>query len=263
MDNILQFDNLRVSYGAENLALDGVSLSVERGSVLVIVGESGSGKSTLIRSVLGLLPPGGAIRSGKILFMGEDLSGLGPAQLRKLRGSRIALIFQDARSSFNPKRKIGSQFIESLRSHTALSVGEARRIALTALADVHMPNPAWVMNAYAFELSGGMCQRVALAMAISEYAQPALLLADEPTSSLDVTIQAQVIRQMLDFRERYGTSIVLVTHNFGVAAYMADHIAVMRGGRLIEWGERDRVILRPQHEYTETLLGAVPRMEVL
>ena len=262
MKSILEINDLSVSYNKNNLALNHVSLSVSQGSILVIVGESGSGKSTLIRSVIQILPPGGKINSGKINFQNDDLIGLKPEQMRRLRGSQIALIFQNARACLNPKRKIGFQFIESLRSHSSLSAKEARRIALAALSDANLPNPERVMDAYAFELSAGMCQRIVFAMAISEYAQPLLLLADEPTSSLDATIQAQVIRQMLDYRERFGTSIIMVTHNFGVAAYMADTIAVMRDGCLVEWGERDDIILHPQCEYTKELLDAVPKLEV-
>ena len=259
---ILQFEDLSIRYNGNKLAVDHVSISVPQGSILVVVGESGSGKSTLIRSVIGLLSPGGEITGGRILFLNEDLYRLKPSQMHTIRGNRIAMVFQDARASLNPRRKIGSQFIESLRSHTSLSVKEARQIAVTALAGVSMPNPERVMDAYTFELSGGMCQRIAMAMVISEFKQPQLLLADEPTSSLDVTIQAQVVRQILGYRERYGTSIVLVTHNFGVAAYMADHIAIMKEGRLVEWGERDQVVFSPQNEYTKKLLAAVPKMEV-
>jgi len=262
MDNILQIERLSVRYNKDRPALDQVSLSVPRSSILVIVGESGSGKSTLIRAVIGLLPAGGEIVDGRILFQQKDITHLPPSQMRNLRGNSIAMIFQDARSSLDPRRTIGSQFVESLRSHSRLSVRDARKIAVEALINVSMPNPERVMNAYTVALSGGMCQRIALAMAISEYTQPLLLLADEPTSSLDATIQAQVVRQILGCRERYGVSIVMVTHNFGVAAYMADSIIVMRGGRIVEWGERDQVILHPQDEYTKELLDAVPKVAV-
>ena len=263
MDAILHFKNLSIQYNKNTLAVNQVNLSVLRGSILVIVGESGSGKSTLIRSVIGLLPVGGEITTGQILYQNEDLAHIEASQMHMLRGNEIAIVFQDARAHLTPKRKIGSQFIESMRSHSFLSVKEARDIALDALKGVNIPDPARIMDAYAFELSSGMCQRVALAMAISEYSQPKLLLADEPTSSLDVTNQAQMIRQILGYRERFSTSIIMVTHNFGIAAYIADYIAIMRGGRLIEWGERDHVIIDPQNEYTRELLDAVPKMEGL
>ena len=254
----LKIENLSVCYHYDQPAVDHVSLSLGKHEIMVIAGESGSGKSTLIRAVMGLLPGGGKITDGRVLCEGLDLTRLTSAQLRTLRGNNVAMAFQDARSSLNPKRKIGSQFIESLRSHKPISAKEARGMALSVLADMHLPDPARIMNSYTFELSGGMCQRVALAMAISEYAKPDILLADEPTSTLDVMIQAQVIRQMLSYRERFGTSIILVTHNFGIAAYMADTIAVMRKGRIVEWGTRDQVILDPQNEYTKSLLKAVP-----
>ncbi|MCL1805206.1 MAG: ABC transporter ATP-binding protein [Clostridiales bacterium] len=257
----LEIDNLTVSYPHGEPAVDHAGFTMAKSEIVVVAGESGSGKSTLIRAVIGLLPGGGRITEGRILCQGLDLTRLPPRQLRALRGRTIALAFQDARSSLDPKRKIGSQFTESLRSHRLLSAAEARRMALRVLADMHLPDPGRIMNSYTFELSGGMCQRIALAMAISEYAKPDILLADEPTSTLDVMLQAQVIRQMLSYRERFGTSIILVTHNFGVAAYMADTIVVMRKGRIVESGSRDQVILDPQHDYTKSLLAAVPTMK--
>ena len=262
MNVILQFDNLSVQYNKAHLALDCVNLAVPQGSILAVVGESGSGKSTLIRAAIDLLPSGGEIVSGRVLYLGDDIARYTPHQMRKLRGNQITMIFQDARSSLNPKRKIGRQFVETLRENSSLSASEARSISTKILGDIGVTNPDRVMGSYTFELSGGMCQQIALAMAISEYTRPKLLLADEPTGSLDATTQAQVIHQMFGYRERFGTSIVLVTHNFSVAAYIADHIAVMRGGRIVEWGKRDSVILDPQNEYTRDLLDAVPRMEV-
>ena len=259
---VLAFENFSVRYQKSLLAVNDVSLCATRGSILAVVGESGSGKSTLIRSVIGLLPPDGEIVSGRMLFCDENITHPTPSRLHTLRGKEIAMVFQDARASLNPRRKIGSQFIESLRCQERYSVKEATRIALEVLADVRMTDPKRVMDSYSFELSGGMCQRVALAMSISKYVQPKLLLADEPTSSLDVTMQAQMIRRLLEYRDRFGTSIVIVTHNFGVAAYMADYIAVMKGGSLVEWGERDRIILSPHEPYTRRLLDAVPQMEV-
>ena len=208
-EDILQIEDLSVSYNKGEPALKHVSLAVRKGSILVIVGESGSGKSTLIRAVAGLLSAGGEIEGGRILFQQEDITQHGASLMRSIRGSRIAMIFQDARASLNPRRKIGSQFIESLRSSATLSAVDARLIALAALADIHVPDPLHVMNSYPFELSGGMCQRVTMAMAISEFAQPKLLLADEPTSALDVTIQAQIIRRILGYRERFGVSIAI------------------------------------------------------
>jgi len=263
MNFILQLYNLSVKYRNKDLpTIENLNLSVRKGSILVIVGESGSGKSTLIRSVIGLLPTGGEIISGQLLFQDKDITKLPYAQARELRGKQIAMIFQDPRAALNPRRKIGSQFVEVLRSHASISFKEARNIALSALADVRMPDPTRVMDSYAFELSGGMCQRVAFAMAISEYIQPSLLLADEPTSALDVMIRAQVVRQILWYRENFGVSIIMVTHDFNIAAFLADQIAVMRDGRLIEWGDRDQIINAPNSEYTKKLLSAAPKMEM-
>ena len=258
MNAFLAIDRLTVRYSQDAPAVDALSLHLAKNEILVVVGESGSGKSTLIRAVMGLLQGNGSIAEGHIYFDGLDLVRLPRAQYRALRGNKIAMVFQDARSHLNPRRKIGSQFVESLRCHMRLPANEARRIALAVLADMHLPDPGRIMDSYAFELSGGMCQRVALAMAISDFSRPELLLADEPTSTLDVMIQEQVIRQILDYRDRYGVSVVMVTHNFGVAAYMADHIAVMHKGRLVEWGTRDQIILEPQDEYTRSLLASVP-----
>ena len=267
METFLEIDGLTVNYqkrgGAGGPAVDRVSLKLEKNEILVVVGESGSGKSTLIRAVMGLLPRGGKITEGRILIDGVDLAALEPAILRSLRGRKIAMMFQDARSYLNPRRKIGSQFVESLRGQLRIPAKEARIIALDVLAGMHLPDPARVMDSYTFELSSGMCQRIAFAMAISEYTKPELLLADEPTSALDVMMQAQVIRQILAYRERSGAAVILVTHNIGVAAYVADSIAVMQQGRLVEWGPRDQVILEPGHEYTRALLAAVPKMGAL
>jgi len=262
MSKFLEIDDLTICYRQNQPAVDRVCLSMEKGEILVIAGESGSGKSTLVRGIMGLLPGDGRITGGRILCEGLDLARLKPSEMRALRGGAFAMVFQDPRSCLNPKRKIGAQFIECLRSHRRIPTAEARSMALGILADMRLPDPLRIMEAYTAELSGGMCQRIALAMAISEYARPDLLLADEPTSTLDVMIQAQIIRQILSYRERYGVSIVLVTHNLGIAAFMADFIAVMQKGRVVEWGTRDQVIRDPQHAYTKSLLKASPRMEV-
>jgi ABC-type dipeptide/oligopeptide/nickel transport system ATPase component len=261
MDAILEIDSLTVRYGDDKLAVDGVSMKAPRESIVVIVGESGSGKSTLIRSVIGLLSAGGKIVGGKIFFQGNNILQLPSALQRKLRGGQIAMIFQEAGIYLNPKRKIGSQYIESIKSHLTLSTKDAYNLALSNLEKMYLPEPERIMEAYAFELSGGMCQRVAIAIAMTM--TPLLMLADEPTSALDVTIQAQVIRQLMELRERHGTTILIVTHNFGIASYMADFIAVMKNGGIVEWGARDRVINEPRHSYTKLLLNAVPKMRTL
>lgn len=235
-----------------------VTMSVKPKEIIGIVGESGSGKSTLVRAVLGLMPSGGRVSGGEIIFKGRNLLDYSKQEWRELRGNRIAMIFQNPGTALNPTRKIGSQFIESIQSHFDSSKAEAFAKALAMLGKMRLPDPASIMNSYTFQLSGGMKQRVAIAMAMTM--EPELLLADEPTSALDVTIQAQVVRQMMDLRNQFNTSIIIVTHNIGVAAYMSDKIGVMRQGELLEWGTRTQVINNPQHDYTANLLAAMPEL---
>lgn len=235
-----------------------LTMSVKPKEIIGIVGESGSGKSTLVRAVLGLMPSGGRASGGEIIFKGRNLLDYSKQEWRELRGNRIAMIFQNPGTALNPTRKIGSQFIESIQSHFDSSKAEAFAKALAMLGKMRLPDPASIMNSYTFQLSGGMKQRVAIAMAMTM--EPELLLADEPTSALDVTIQAQVVRQMMDLRNQFNTSIIIVTHNIGVAAYMSDKIGVMRQGELLEWGTRTQVINNPQHDYTANLLAAIPEL---
>ncbi|MHB1651483.1 MAG: ABC transporter ATP-binding protein [Desulfitobacteriaceae bacterium] len=236
-----------------------MSLEAKQGQIISIVGESGSGKSTLIRAVLGLLSAGGRVTEGRILFDGKNLLANTERQWQQLRGSKIAMVFQDAGRYLNPIRRIGNQYVESIQSHTSLSKAQCRSMALNMLHKMRLQDGEHILRSYPFELSGGMKQRVAVAMAMTM--QPRLLLADEPTSALDVTIQAQVVRQMMELRHEFGTAIVIVTHNMGVASYMADKIGVMQKGILVEWGERDQVINNPRHAYTRQLLSAVPELE--
>lgn len=255
---ILRINNLSINYGEQRLVVKNVNLSVNSKEIIGIVGESGSGKSTLIRAVLGLLPIGGKVSAGEIIFKGRNLLEYSKKEWRKLRGNRIAMIFQDAGASLNPTRKIGNQFVESIQCHFESSNAEAYAKGVDMLGKMRLPDPARVMNSYTFQLSGGMKQRVAIAMAMAM--EPELLLADEPTSALDVTIQAQVVRQMMDLRNQSKTSIIMVTHNMGVASYMSDKIGVMRQGEFVEWGTRAQVINNPQHEYTAKLLSAIPEL---
>lgn len=256
---LLQIDNVSIAYCHQANVVNQVSLSVEQGQIISIVGESGSGKSTLLRSILGLLSAGGSVTEGRILFEGKNLLANTERQWQQLRGSKIAMVFQDAGRSLNPIRRIGNQYVESIQSHTSFSKAQCRSMALNMLHRMRLPDGERILRSYPFELSGGMKQRVAVAMAMTM--QPQLLLADEPTSALDVTIQAQVVRQMMELRHEFGTTIVIVTHNMGVASYMADNIGVMQKGRLVEWGERDHVINNPRHPYTRRLLSAVPELE--
>ncbi len=254
----LNVEGLSVAYQDGKRALHDICFSVPEGAIAAVVGESGSGKSTLLRAVLGLLPAGGRVEAGRILFEGEDIGGCSKEQLRHMRGEQIAMIFQNAGEFLNPRRTVGSQYLEMLRYHLPGSRREHRALALSMLAGLKLPDGERIMTSYPFQLSGGMCQRVAIAMAMS--LSPRLLLADEPTSALDVTIQAQVVQEMLQLRKRLGTAIVLVTHNIGLAAHMADYIMVMKGGEQKEFGTREQVIERPSSEYTRYLLDAVPEL---
>ena len=214
----------------------------------------------LIRSIMGLLPGNGRVARGEILFGGKDLTRISEREMRSLRGNKISMIFQDAAASLDAKKKIGYQFAEVLCAHRSISTAQARRKAAEMLQQIAMPDPDRILDSYPFELSGGMVQRVAIAMAVSLESE--LLLADEPTSALDVTIQAQVVRLLIDMRDRFGSTVIIVTHNIGVASYMADYIAVMHEGRLVEMGTRDEIIEAPKEAYTKMLISSVPDMEI-
>lgn len=251
---MLEIDALTVAYGAHP-ALRDFSLHMTAGEIVALVGESGSGKTTAIRSILGLLPPGGSVTEGRILFEGQSLQGLSARQWKALRGKKLSMIFQDSGSMLNPIRTIGSQFREYIRAHSDLSKKDAKMLSTEMLERMGLSDPESILSAYPFQLSGGQRQRVGIAMAMTF--QPKLLLADEPTSALDVTTQAQIVRQMLELRDTYGTAILLVTHNLAVAAYMADRVLVMQNGSIIEQGERES-LLQSQKPYTRQLLQAVP-----
>ena len=256
--SILQIEHCTICYQNGANAVSDVSLSAEQGEIISIVGESGSGKTTLIRAILGLLPPGGRVTEGKILFDGRDLVKLSEKQMEDLRGRDIAMIFQDVGTSMDPIRKIGSQYRESIAVHERMSAEAYRSKAVTMLKHMQLTDTDRIMDAYPFELSGGMKQRVGIAMGMT--ARPRLLLADEPTSALDVTIQAQVVRQMRQLRDEYGATIILVTHNMGVASYLSDRIGVMCRSRMVEFGARDEIIFHPKEQYTRDLLDAVPKL---
>lgn len=250
---LLELERLTIAYGGQTAVQD-VSLSVEPGEILGIVGESGSGKSTLIRAIMGLLPPGGQITGGEIRYDGASLRSCTESQLRRLRGREIGMVFQDSAASLCPVRTVWAQLRESLGRD--VSRDEARARALELMESIRLEEA--VLESYPFQLSGGMNQRVGLVLAMAQ--RPSLLLADEPTSALDVTVQKEVIREMLALRQRYGTAIVLVTHNIGVVEAMADRVAVLRGGILEELGEREQVLKAPRSDYTRSLIAAVPRL---
>ena len=256
--NILDIKNCTICYQNGAPAVSDVSLSVSEGEIVSIVGESGSGKTTLIRAVLGLLPPGGKITGGEILFDGIDLAKADELQMQDIRGKEIAMIFQDVGAALDPIQKIRNQYEEAIEVHEKLPRHRYVEKAVEMLKKMHLTDPNRVMNSYPFELSGGMKQRVGIAMAMTF--NPELLLADEPTSALDVTTQAQIVRQMMELRDKSGTGIIIVTHNLGVAAYMADQLIVMQNGKVVDQGTRDQVMNHPTNAYTKKLLAAVPEM---
>jgi peptide/nickel transport system ATP-binding protein len=256
--SLLNINNVSIRYGRQEPVVKNVSMSIGRNDIVGIVGESGSGKSTLIRAILGILPAGSSICSGNIIFKDRNLLEFSKKEWREVRGNRIAIIFQDAGRSLTPILKIGDQFIETVKSHFDISKADAHDKAKAMLAKMQLPDVNRIMNSYPFELSGGMKQRVAIAMAMTM--EPELLLADEPTSSLDVTVQAQVVREMMELRKNFNTTIIMVTHNMGVASYMCDKIGVMHQGELVEWGSKNQVINHPKSDFTRRLLSAVPEL---
>ena len=240
--------------------MDGVSLSVEKGRTLGIVGESGCGKSVLSLSVMRLVPPPGRIAGGRILFDGRDLLALPPAEMRDIRGRRIAMIFQEPMTSLNPVFTIGDQITEAIRAHDRSSSSAALKSrAIAALERVRLPTPARQFDKYPHQLSGGMRQRVMIAMALA--CEPDLLIADEPTTALDVTVQAQILDLLRELQQQSGMAIVLITHDLGVVAEMADEVAVMYAGRVVERTRGADIFDDPQHPYTLGLLGSIPRIE--
>jgi oligopeptide/dipeptide ABC transporter ATP-binding protein len=237
----------------------GLSLDVGRGEVVGLVGESGSGKSVTCRAVLGLVPPPGAILAGEILLDGRDIAGAPERELRRIRGTEVAMVFQDPMSSLNPVFSVGRQIVEVLTKHLDMSRGAARGRAVDLLDRVGIPSPERRMKAYPHELSGGMRQRVMLALALA--GEPRLLLADEPTTALDVTIQDQILVLLRDIRDETGMSIILVSHDLGVIAQTCDRVAVMYAGHLVEVARARELFARPRHPYTRALLEAIPRIE--
>ena len=237
-------------------AVDDVSFSVARGQVLGLVGESGSGKSVTGFSIIGLVDPPGRIAGGSIWYQGRDLAKLSEREMRDLRGNRIAMIFQDPMMTLNPVLRIDTQMIEAVRAHTKVSHAEARARSRDALGMVGIPSPEERLNAYPHQFSGGMRQRVAIAIALLH--NPDLLIADEPTTALDVTIQAQILAEVQKLAIEHGTALIWITHDLSVIAGLADEIAVMYAGRVVESGEATTVLDRPQHPYTHGLIGSVP-----
>jgi len=261
--SVLKVEGLRTHFHTDDgvvKAVDGVSFEVEAGKILGLVGESGSGKSVTNLSVLRLVPtPPGRYEGGRILFHGEDVLSMPEAKLRSLRGNRIAMIFQDPMTSLNPYLRVSRQIGEVLELHEGLSRSEARSRSIELLERVGIPDPTKRVDQYPHEFSGGMRQRVMIAMALA--CKPELLLADEPTTALDVTIQAQILDLIKGLCRDLGTAVILVTHDLGVVAGLADDVAVMYAGRIVERGPVVPLFREPQHPYTEGLLASVPRLD--
>lgn len=255
---MLEIKDLTIQYGDKDPVVENFSLSLKKGEIITIVGESGSGKSTVLSSILGLLPNGGKIISGDIIYNGESMLSKSLNQWRELRGTEITMISQDSGGTLNPIRKIGKQFVEYIQTHSKMSTKEAEEKAKDMFSKVNLPDPEIIMKSYPHQLSGGMKQRVGIAMALTFH--PKIILADEPTSALDVITQAQIVKEIMDLRKKFDTSIIMVTHNLGVAAYISDKIIVMQNGKIVDAGNKNEVIENPKSEYTKKLLEAVPEI---
>jgi oligopeptide/dipeptide ABC transporter ATP-binding protein len=255
---------LRTHFASERgevRAVDGVDFTLERGRTLGIVGESGCGKSVTALSIMGLVPqPPGRIAGGEVLFEGEDLLKATPARMRDLRGDKLSMIFQEPMSSLNPAFPVGEQVAEALLRHKKIGPSEANKQAVEMLRRVRIPSPERRAADYPHQLSGGMRQRVMIAMALA--CDPKLLIADEPTTALDVTIQAQILELMRLLRAELGTAIILITHDLGVIAELADEVLVMYAGKVVERCSVERLFSLPQHPYTIGLLGSIPRLHL-
>ena len=261
---LLEVNDLRTHFATDDgefPAVDGVSFSVDAGRTLAIVGESGCGKSVTSLSIMGLVPsPPGSIRGGSIRFEGRELVGAPARELQDLRGNGMAMIFQEPMSSLNPVFTIGDQIVEGLLRHRPITRAEAMEQALAALRKVRMPAPEQRFHDYPHKLSGGMRQRAMIAMALA--CEPRLLIADEPTTALDVTIQAQILELIRTLQSETGTAVILITHDLGVVAEVADDVVVMYSGRVVERAPVQQLFDQPQHPYTVGLLGSIPRLDI-
>jgi oligopeptide/dipeptide ABC transporter ATP-binding protein len=261
-EKLLQVNGLKVRFATEDgvvRAVDGVDFELERGKVLGIVGESGSGKSVTAMTLLGLTRDKNTRFEGEVLYRDQDLLKLPESRLREVRGNEIAMIFQDPMTSLNPVYTVGSQIVEAITTHEQASKSEAKRRAVELLRQVGIPNPQVRVDDYPHQFSGGMRQRAMIAMALS--CNPDVLIADEPTTALDVTIQAQILELLDRLRADFDSAVILITHDLGVVAEVADDIVVMYAGRIVERGAKRQLFYDPQHPYTWGLLGSIPRLD--
>ena len=262
MAEALRVENLHVRFGTvggQVKALNGVSFVQEEGQIYCVVGESGAGKSTLALAIMGLLPINASVPEGRIIFDGVDLLQASQEHLRRLRGNEISMVFQDAQSALNPVQLVGPQLEEVILAHSDVSGRIANRMAQDILVEMGLPDPRRIMGAYPFSLSGGMCQRVMLAIAL--VLRPRLLIADEPTSGLDVTLQAEILERLKTLCREQGSSILLITHDMGIVANMAHKVGVIYAGTVVESAEVVHLFQQPQHPYTWSLLKTLPRLD--
>ncbi len=263
MSRVLEVENLRVTFpgpsGTRVSAVDGVSFTLDRGETLALVGESGCGKSLTSLSLVRLVPDPGRIESGTVIRLGDtDVLGLEGEALRRIRGRRIGMIFQDPMSSLNPVFRVGDQIAEGILAHFDVPKREARERAVALLAEVGIPDPAGRASAYPHQLSGGMRQRVMIAIALG--AEPEILVADEPTTALDVTVQAQILEVLDRLQAARGMAVLLITHDLGIVAGRADRVAVMYAGQIVEEADTRELFARPSHPYTQGLFSSIPRL---
>lgn len=261
---LLDIENLKLSFftpGGEVQSLRDVTISLNEGEVLGIVGESGSGKSVTAFSIMKLTPYPGRIIGGSITFNGKKISEMSEKEMRRVRGNEVSIIFQDPMTSLNPVYTIGNQIMEVIRLHTDATKEQARKRAEELLELVGINEPEKRLKQYPHEMSGGMRQRIMIAIALA--CEPKLLIADEPTTALDVTIQAQILELMMELKEKIGMSIIMITHDLGVVSSMCDKIAVMYGGKIVEYGTGEDIFYNPKHEYTKGLLKSIPRLDAV
>src|SRR5215470_8049056 len=260
---VLEISNLAVAIhgdGDRAHAVQGIDLAVGANEIVCVVGESGSGKSVTAQAVMGLLPKASlAVKSGSIRLLGEELTQKSEAELRAIRGRQMAMVFQEPMTALNPVERVGKQIAEILQIHTSLDAKGRRERVLEIMRAVHLPDPEHMIDAYPHQLSGGQRQRIMIAAAL--VLDPALLIADEPTTALDVTTQAQILKLVKELQERRGTGVLFITHDFGVVAEIAHRVVVMQSGRVVEVGTRDDILQRPQSDYTRMLIASVPSLK--